>query len=104
MESLLDPLNDRQVPSLEAPPYKPLSDDLMWSEMDMPNWEVIRDHLKREGKITKEQVMRLWELSLNIVKKEPNLVYLAEPVWVVGDIHGQYYDLCHLIEKAGKPK
>lgn len=104
MEPLLDPWNDRQVPSVQAPPFRPLSEDLMWSEMDMPNWEVIRDHLKREGKLTKEQVMRMGALTLDIIKKEPNLVYMAEPVWVVGDIHGQYYDLCHLIEKAGKPK
>ena len=46
MEPLLDPLNDRQIRSLEAAPYQPLTDDLMWKEMDMPDWEMIRDHLK----------------------------------------------------------
>jgi len=29
---------------------------------------------------------------------------MEEPICIVGDIHGQYYDLCHLLEKAGKPK
>lgn len=29
---------------------------------------------------------------------------VSEPVCVVGDIHGQYYDFVHLLEKAGSPK
>jgi serine/threonine-protein phosphatase 2B catalytic subunit len=37
------------------------------------------------------------------MKKEPNVIQVLEPVVVVGDIHGQYYDLQHLIEKAGDP-
>ena len=44
------------------------------------------------------------EMVLDMVRKEPTLIYLNEPICVVGDIHGQFYDLCHLIEKAGKPK
>jgi len=32
------------------------------------------------------------------------MLKVAEPVWIVGDIHGQYYDFVHLLEKAGSPK
>jgi serine/threonine-protein phosphatase 2B catalytic subunit len=29
---------------------------------------------------------------------------IQEPVCIVGDIHGQYYDMCHMLEKAGNPE
>lgn len=41
---------------------------------------------------------------MDTIKKEPNLMKVSEPVVIVGDIHGQYYDLCHMLEKAGDPK
>lgn len=28
---------------------------------------------------------------------------IGEPIVVVGDLHGQYYDLIHMLEKAGDP-
>lgn len=28
---------------------------------------------------------------------------IPEPIIMVGDIHGQFYDLCHMLEKAGDP-
>ena len=28
---------------------------------------------------------------------------IGEPIVIVGDIHGQYYDLCHMLDKAGSP-
>jgi serine/threonine-protein phosphatase 2B catalytic subunit len=30
--------------------------------------------------------------------KEPNMVKVPEPAVVVGDVHGQYYDLLTLLE------
>jgi serine/threonine-protein phosphatase 2B catalytic subunit len=37
------------------------------------------------------------------LEKEPNLIRIAEPIVIVGDIHGQFYDLIHMLEKAGDP-
>ena len=37
------------------------------------------------------------------LEKEPNLCNIEEPIVIVGDIHGQYYDLCHMLDKAGSP-
>lgn len=32
------------------------------------------------------------------------MLEMEEPLVIVGDIHGQYYDLVHLLEKAGNPE
>lgn len=51
----------------------------------------------------KHQVMKILKKGLDILKNEPNLIKISEPVVVVGDIHGQYYDLVHMLNKAGHP-
>jgi serine/threonine-protein phosphatase 2B catalytic subunit len=38
-----------------------------------------------------------------VLKQEPNLAQIDEPICVVGDIHGQYFDLLNMISKAGEP-
>ena len=38
-----------------------------------------------------------------VLEKEPNLVKIGEPIVIVGDLHGQYHDFCHMLEKAGPP-
>jgi serine/threonine-protein phosphatase 2B catalytic subunit len=37
------------------------------------------------------------------IEKEPNLLKIEGDVSIVGDIHGQFYDLIHLYEKIKKP-
>jgi len=38
--------------------------------------------------------------ATKILKKEPNVMRIKEPVIIVGDIHGQYYDMIHMFEKV----
>lgn len=41
---------------------------------------------------------------IKIVKAEPNIVRIQDPVTVVGDIHGQFYDLLKLLDVGGNPE
>lgn len=38
-----------------------------------------------------------------IVEKEPTLLKLASPMVIVGDIHGQFFDLLNIFQKFGDP-
>ena len=67
-----------------------LEDEQLWPEIygDLPDWELVRDFMAREGTFPKKQVIILLRKTLELLRKEPNLVKLAEPICVVGDIHG----------------
>lgn len=69
----------------------------------MADWKLLKDHLLSEGRVSKSDFLTLISIAQDIMVKEPNVLLVQEPVVVVGDIHGQYYDLVHLIEKAGDP-
>lgn len=107
MEYLPDPINDRPVKDL--PPFvnKALRDDLLFHKneagIEVTNWKLLEEFMSKEGPMVKKQVMKIIKLGTDIFKKEPNLVKIPEPVVVVGDIHGQFYDLVHMLNKAGDP-
>ena len=35
-----------------------------------------------------------------VAEKEPNLLRVKQPVVIVGDIHGQYFDMMHMYQKV----
>ena len=73
MDLLKDPVNDRMVKTLKAPPHKPLDQKLLYPEKlkgnipkgvlyyckGKPDWKQLKDHLYREGRLAKEDVIRL---------------------------------------------
>ena len=67
---------------------RPLDDDALWPGGEIPDWKLLKDFMTREGKIPKEQMVRLLKQTLEMFKKESNLVQIPEPICVVGDIHG----------------
>ena len=102
---LPDPKGDRHLTEEQCPQManKPLEDQFLWPDGELPDWKLLKDFMTREGKLTKEQIIKLLKQTLAMFKKEPNLVQIPEPICVVGDIHGQYADLLNMISKAGEP-
>lgn len=101
---LPDPYKDRQVSEKQCPSLinQPMSDSQLFKN-DIPDWKLLKDFMQREGPVTKTQCMRLLRMAYNIFKSEPNMVQIDEPICVVGDLHGQYFDLLNMISKAGEP-
>jgi serine/threonine-protein phosphatase 2B catalytic subunit len=105
MDPLPDPCKDRVVKSVKPPPHRFLSKQLMFPDKlkGKPDWKVIKDHLQKEGRIAKEDVIRLVNDANKLFKAEGNLIYLEDPLNVVGDIHGQFYDAIKIFEIGGDP-
>ena len=85
MESLKDPCNDRHISDLEAPPYLPLSDELLYppetsdpkklgksSKAErIPDWKALKDHFSKEGRLSKEHCHQILKDMIAIFCKLP---------------------------------
>lgn len=79
MEPLKDPLQNRQIKSIIPPPYEALSSRLLWSNSkkeDIPDWKILANHLRREGRLHKKDAIKLIRYATNILKKEGNLLFI----------------------------
>lgn len=107
MEYLPDPYNDRPMKDITPFVNKELTDEMLFSTNKgghkVPKWTLLQEFMVKEGPLRKDQIIKILKLGIDILKKEPNLVKIQEPVVVVGDIHGQYYDLVEMMNKAGDP-
>ncbi len=74
-------------------------------------------HFKREGRLSKEHVLDIIKQATLIysmlfppktqyekLESEPNVLTIDDPITVVGDIHGQFYDLFKILEIGGDPE
>ena len=85
---------DRVVKSVPAPPTKRLKiSDIFESKTSLPKTDLIRDHLLLEGRLEENAVLELFNRARELMSEESNVVEINSPVNVIGDIHGQFYDL-----------
>ena len=70
----------------------------------LPKWRDIKDALQREGKLSRVDALYIVRTATKIMRGEPNIMNLSDPVTVVGDLHGQFYDLLKVIDIGGNPE
>ena len=101
-ERLPDPLNDRQIKKVKAPPNIPLSKERLFpnncanSEIDV---DLVKDYLFERGTLSKECMLEIIQRAKAILTNEANLLRINGKVTICGDIHGQYYDLVSMLRK-----
>lgn len=67
MDDLKDPKKDRVAKQLPSPPQRPLASHVLFRPNNEVDWQVLRDHLKREGRIAATELIRLLDMVSFIV-------------------------------------
>lgn len=60
-------------------------------------------HLCNEGRLKNEDVIKIFSQASVLLRLEKNVIFAKDPITVVGDIHGQFFDLIRLFQLAGHP-
>lgn len=61
--------------------------------LDKPNLTVLLKHLEAEGRVELDAALTIMIRGREITSREPNMVEIATPITIVGDLHGQFYDM-----------
>lgn len=91
---------------MEPPAFQKPTDAELWSNErpGYPNLVFLKEHLRREGRLTEEQALSILTCTRNILRGEPNLLRMPAPITICGDVHGQFYDVLKLLEVGGNPE
>lgn len=99
-----EPWIDRVVKDVVSPPVFRLTREELLDEDGKIQIDVLKAHFLKEGRVTFECANEIMNQGTAVLKKENNICELEYPLTVVGDIHGQFFDLLRLFEIGGDPK
>ena len=69
----------------------------------MPDVDLIKQYLFEGGRLSKDLVMQLMMKAKKRLSAESNMVRVEGKAFIIGDIHGQFYDLIEMLRKIPKP-
>eukprot|EP00753_Platysulcus_tardus_P002760 PLAT11870.1.p1 GENE.PLAT11870.1~~PLAT11870.1.p1 ORF type:complete len:528 (+),score=256.63 PLAT11870.1:63-1646(+) len=99
-----DPRTHRVMAEVPSIPRDYMPHDEVFNERGLPRWRALRDWFKREGRVSKEDLLRICDNVSVVLRREPNMLPISFPITVCGDIHGQFFDLVQLLEVGGDPE
>eukprot|EP01083_Nonionella_stella_P262576 892712_1 len=85
--------DDRMIHDVPQPPRFPLAHNKLFRDDGSIDLEILAEHLIFEGRLRFDDAIHIIRTAKELFKKEPNLLRLRDPITIVGDIHGQYFDL-----------
>eukprot|EP01107_Rhizomastix_libera_P004416 TRINITY_DN17452_c0_g1_i1.p1 TRINITY_DN17452_c0_g1~~TRINITY_DN17452_c0_g1_i1.p1 ORF type:complete len:540 (-),score=132.05 TRINITY_DN17452_c0_g1_i1:9-1628(-) len=104
MGSLPTLFAERMVKSVPFPESRLLDAMLFDVNTTLPNWQILKAHFLKEGRLSLESAHRLLAQTRQLlVSISENVVRVSTPVTICGDIHGQFFDLVKGFETYGYP-
>jgi serine/threonine-protein phosphatase 2B catalytic subunit len=71
---------------------------IQFGEVAKPNPKIIRECLILDGKVDKKAFVKIVQDCHKITKEEPNLVLREGKIAIIGDIHGQFFDMMSMLD------
>lgn len=94
----------RIITKIPKPKSNILDIDDLFENGSVPNIAKLKEHFEGEGRLSINLVLKIIEMTNSILKSEPNLLRLDSPCNIIGDIHGQFYDLLTIFTLGGSPQ
>ena len=96
--------NEERIESVIFPEDRLLTSNMLFSGTNgKPNLKLLRQWLYRQGRLSDEAAIQLIRKAKAILEREPNLLVIYAPVVILGDIHGQFYDMLNVMDMLGNP-
>ena len=92
---------DRVVKRCSPIAAVPLSREYIFPEGKALDLATLLDHLVHEGRLETETLLELISRVTDIMTHEPNVVRLKDPLTIIGDLHGQFYDFVNILNISG---